>query len=220
MRVIFLGPPGVGKGTQATLLSRRRNIPHLATGDLLRDAIKNKTALGQRVSSFLDSGGLVPDELIIKLVEEKLSSLHGKSGYILDGFPRTFQQAEGLEKILEQNQSSLDSVVYLSLDDKFILDRITGRRSCPSCGEVYHLVHNKPEIDGTCKCGDSLVLRKDDSLETLKRRLSVYHDETAPLIKYYTEKSLLCRIHADGPLGEVTNKINEVLSGPPSRSSP
>ncbi len=207
MRLVFLGPPGVGKGTQASLFSESHNIPHVATGDLLRTAISKRTKVGLEASGYIESGKLVPDQVVIQLMIDRLGDPDAQSGYILDGFPRTIAQGESLSAVLEKKNASLDHVLYFSLDDKTLMERIVGRRSCPSCNAIYHVTHRKPTQEGVCKCGSALVQRKDDRPETVSRRLDVYKEETAPLISYYREQSILTEIKADGPFDAISKEI-------------
>ena len=211
MRLIFLGPPGVGKGTQAAYFSRRYNLPHIATGDLLRTALSKKSALGLKAKAYMESGRLVPDQIIIELMGNRLKEPDARPGYILDGFPRTMAQGRALSEVLDQNGSAIDRVLYFSLDDEFLMERIVGRRSCPACHAIYHVVFRKPEQDGFCRCGAPLVQRKDDRPETVTERLAVYHNETAPLIAYYKEQNILTEIHADAALEKVSEAVMNVV---------
>ncbi len=212
MKVVFLGPPGVGKGTQASRFSKNHQIPHIATGDLLRTAITNKTEVGLKASSFIEAGHLVPDNVIIQLMNERLDSPDAEEGYVLDGFPRTIAQGKALDKLLEEKGSGLDRVIYFSLDELTLKERIVGRRSCPSCHSVYHTTFKKPDLEGVCSCGAALVQRKDDSAETVTKRLAVYRDETAPLIDYYKNQGvLLTEIKADGSLDDVAELLEGVI---------
>lgn len=212
MRFVFIGPPGVGKGTQASRFCERHKIPHIATGDLLRSAISQKNDLGLKAKSYIDAGKLVPDQVIIELMNNRIGASDARLGYVLDGFPRTITQGEALCEALSQNGLSLDRVFYFFLDDPTLMARILGRRSCPNCHRVYHLLYSPPSRDGFCDyCGTPLVQREDDTVETVTQRLLVYKNETAPLIAYYKRQGLLTEIQADGPLEVVSEKIERVL---------
>ena len=191
MNIIFLGPPGAGKGTQAQRICDALNIPQISTGDILRRAIKDGTETGLKAKSFIDAGKLVPDEVIIDIVKERLAMDDCKGGYILDGFPRTVPQAEALETF-----ATIDSVIELDVADQVLVDRLSGRRVCLKCGATYHvsMLNGKTTCD---KCGDELIQRDDDKPETVLNRLTVYHDQTAPLIGYYEKKGLLHRVAGD-----------------------
>jgi len=213
MHLVFLGPPGVGKGTQAAKVSEAHGIPHIATGDILRKAMSEKTPLGAKAKAYIDDGKLVPDALIIELMKDRIRQPDSKSGYILDGFPRTMGQGLALTDALQQNGDRLDGVIYFSLTDPILVERISGRRSCPSCQAVYHVVYNKPKIDGICACGTPLIQRKDDNPQTVKNRLTVYREETSPLIAYYKGLGLLSEVDAAGDLNRVTEKVEAVIKG-------
>ncbi len=207
MRFIFLGPPGVGKGTQVKRLSRQYAVPSVATGDMFRSAIAKGTSTGLEVKSYLDSGLLVPDEVTIKMVKERLYEDDAKRGYILDGFPRTIKQAEALAEIVRQTHQRIDRVFYFNLEEGEIERRILGRRSCPACQQTYHLIYYPPKREGVCDCGATLIQRKDDQPETLNARLSVYQEETTPLIDYYERQNLLERIDASGTMDDVYERV-------------
>ena len=191
MNIIFLGPPGAGKGTQAQRICDALNIPQISTGDILRRAIKDGTETGLKAKSFIDAGKLVPDEVIIDIVKERLAMDDCKGGYILDGFPRTVPQAEALDTF-----ASIDSVIELAVDDQVLVDRLSGRRTCPKCGGTYHvsMLNGKTTCE---KCGEELIQRADDKAETVLARLEVYHSQTAPLTGYYEKKGLLQKIAGD-----------------------
>lgn len=211
MRLIFLGPPGVGKGTQAERLSKRYRLPHIATGDILRAAMAKKTPVGLEAKSYIEAGKLVPDDVIINIIRERLKEPDTKAGYILDGFPRTIKQAEALSKALEESNEKIDRALYFELGEEDLVKRIAGRRSCPACQAVYHTIFNPPPQEGVCKCGTALVQRKDDRPETVKERLAVYRNETAPLIDYYKNRGLLSQIDADAGVEDVTKRVQDAI---------
>jgi len=211
MRLVFLGPPGVGKGTQAAKLSKEYAVPHIATGDILRTAMARKTPVGLEAKSYIDSGKLVPDDVIINIIRERLSEPDTRKGYILDGFPRTIKQGEALSRMLDQSGEKIDRVIYFHLNEDELVRRIAGRWGCPSCQKVYHTINNPPKKDGICECGTPLVQRKDDRPETVKERLVVYRSETSPLIQYYEGQDLLSKIEADGTVDEVSEKVENAF---------
>ena len=215
MRVIFLGPPGVGKGTQAEFIAQKYHIPKLSTGDLLRESVNRQTLLGKEAKGFMDRGELVPDGVVIGLVEEKLSSPECQNGFLLDGFPRTVTQADKLSAFLQRKGESLDHVVYFSLPKKEIVKRISGRRSCPECKAVYHLESIPPKRNGVCNvCGISLIQRNDDKPETIESRLAVYQEQTQPLIKYYKNRGILSELDGSGLVDAVRERLVVLLSQP------
>lgn len=212
MRLVFLGAPGVGKGTQAERLSKQLGIPHIATGDILRGAISKKSQVGLEAKGYMDAGKLVPDEVIIKMIRERLKEADTKGGYILDGFPRTIKQAEALSKTLSEDRQGIDRVLSFDLNEEVLIKRIAGRRSCPSCQGVYHAIYHAPKQAGICdRCGASLIQRKDDVPETVKERLKVYQEQTTPLISYYENQGLLSEIEAHGGVDEVSGKVQKAL---------
>ncbi len=215
MRLVFLGAPGVGKGTQAAVLAEEWGIPQIATGNILRAAVALKTPVGLEAKSYIDAGKLVPDDLIIRIMRERFSMPDASAGYILDGFPRTIQQAEVLSEMLSEGAESLDRVFYFELNDASLVDRIAGRRSCSVCQRVYHVSYHPPP-NGVCACGAPLVQRKDDLPETVKARLEVYRRETAPLIQYYRGQGILTQIDAAQAISEVTRQVRDMVrpSGP------
>ena len=195
MRLVLLGPPGAGKGTQARLLEGKLHVPQIASGDLLRTAVRDQTALGIQAKSFMDNGGLVPDELVLEMIAERLDRPDAHRGFILDGFPRNVAQAEALGSILDRRNEALDKVVAITLSEEEIVKRISGRRTCRSCGSMYHVVFEPPRNDNTCdKCGAELYQREDDAEHTVRARLRVYTTETRPLLDYYGRCGLLAQI--------------------------
>ncbi|GAB4297210.1 MAG: adenylate kinase [Myxococcota bacterium] len=198
-RLIFIGPPGAGKGTQAKMMVDEFKIPQVSTGDMLRAAVKEGTELGKKAKEFMNAGKLVPDEVVIGLIRERLAKEDCKAGFILDGFPRTLPQAEVLDKLLAELKMPLDSVLLLDVADSELIERLTGRRTCRGCGAMYHIKHQPPKKEGVCdKCGGELYLRDDDKEETIKNRLAVYHNQTSPLVNYYEKRSLLSKIPGTG----------------------
>ena len=215
MRVIFLGPPGVGKGTQADAIAKNFQVIKIATGDLLREGVAKGTPLGIKAKSFMDSGGLVPDDVVIGLIEEKLSLPESESGFLLDGFPRTVAQADKLSDILVQKNQYLDKVIYFGLSVKEIVRRLSGRRSCPKCQAVFHVESIPPKEPDVCdSCSSALVQRRDDLPETIQSRLSVYNEQTAPLIEYYRGKKVLFELDGSGDVSDVRERLLSALSGP------
>ena len=192
MKIIMLGAPGAGKGTQAKMIADKYSVPHISTGDIFRANIKNGTALGMEAKTYMDAGKLVPDELTVKILLDRVAQEDCKNGYVLDGFPRTIPQAEVLDKALTELGDQVDYAINVDVPDENIVNRMSGRRACLACGATYHIVHVPPKAEGVCdRCGKELVLRDDDKPETVLNRLKVYHDQTQPLIDYYTEKGIL-----------------------------
>jgi adenylate kinase len=211
VKIVLLGPPGAGKGTQAKSISNRYSIPHISTGDIFRKNISENTPLGVEAKSYMDNGQLVPDEVTINMVKERLKEDDCKNGYLLDGFPRTVSQAEALEAFLNERNESLNTSLLIDVPTEFILERMTGRRVCPSCGASYHIKFN-PAVDGKCElCGTEVVQRKDDTEETVKERLDVYKEQTQPLIDFYKEKELLSVVDGTKAINEVFEDICDVL---------
>lgn len=212
MKIVMLGAPGAGKGTQAKQIADKYQVPHISTGDIFRANIKEGTSLGKKAKEYMDQGLLVPDELVIDLVVDRLAQEDCKSGYVLDGFPRTIPQAESLDKALENLGSKLDYAIDVDVPDEVIISRMSGRRACLSCGATYHIVNLPPKKEGVCdKCGKELVLREDDKPETVEKRLDVYHEQTQPLIDYYQNKNILKKVDGTQDMQVVFNAIVEIL---------
>ncbi|NJC88191.1 MAG: adenylate kinase [Desulfuromonas sp.] len=212
MKLILLGPPGAGKGTQAKMLTERFGIPQIATGDILRGAVQAGTALGLQAKSFMDAGGLVPDEVVIGIVRERLQQADCTAGFILDGFPRTVAQADALQMNLESLGRRLDRVVSLTVDADALVERLTGRRTCRSCGRGYHVSFDPPRNARLCDaCGGELYQRDDDREETIRKRLTVYDQQTSPLIAYYREAGLLTELDGMQPIPVVQEQVLTAL---------
>ncbi|MFA5063200.1 MAG: adenylate kinase [Candidatus Omnitrophota bacterium] len=208
MRIVLLGPPGAGKGTQAKRLAERLSLPHISTGDILRQNVKDATALGKEAKDYMERGLLVPDELMSKMLLERFSQSDIKKGFILDGYPRNFSQAQTLEEIFKQKNLDVDMVVYLDSSDSVIIQRLSGRLVCSVCGANFHIRNMPPKNKGVCdKCQGALFQRSDDREETIKKRLEVYKNEVSSLIKYYQDKKKLYRLAADGDAGLVLEEI-------------
>ncbi len=211
MRIVLFGPPGAGKGTQAGLLSEKYGSAHISTGDILREAVANKTEVGLKAKGYMDKGELVPDEVVIAIAKEKLSSI-GDKGFILDGFPRTIAQAQALDEALAEIGKPLDAVVNLQVDDEELVRRLSGRRVCPSCGEPYHTDSKRPRVEGKCdKCGADLVHRADDQPDAIRNRLKVYNTQTSPVLGYYEQRGVLRNIPATGGIGEILDRVAAAL---------
>lgn len=211
--IVLLGAPGAGKGTSAKRITQKYNIPHISTGDMFRDAIKNKTPLGELADSYISKGLLVPDEVTIGLVKERLGQEDCKEGYLLDGFPRTLAQASALETIGHELDREVKYVINFEVSEDILVERITGRRVCKKCGAPYHIKNLKPKVEGVCDlCGGELIQRKDDNEETLKARLNEYHTSTAPLISFYSEEGKLYKVNGTKALEELMNDIDAILS--------
>ena len=208
--LILLGPPGAGKGTVGGKLSEIYNLPLISSGDLLRENVNNHTELGEKANSYIKRGELVPDELVEKIIEDRIKKEDCNYGFILDGFPRTLKQAEDLEKIFQDEGSLI--VIYLSASDEFLIKRLSNRRICENCGAIYHLINLPPKKEGICdKCGGKLIQREDDKPEVIKKRIDVYHKLTQPIIDYYRKKGNFFEISGEGKLEETITKIKEVL---------
>ena len=207
MKLILLGAPGAGKGTQAKLIADKYEIPHISTGDLLREAVLKQTYLGKIANEYMSTGKLVPDQVVIRLILERIRGSDARNGYILDGFPRTIQQAEQLA-----DEEDIDVVLNIDVSFDILLERLTGRRSCPNCGEVYHIKYNPPKENNQCnKCNTKLVHRKDDREEVIRERLETYNTQTKPLIKFYSVKNLLKHIPGMGGIEEIFKDIVKEL---------
>ncbi|MBN2376102.1 MAG: adenylate kinase [Sedimentisphaerales bacterium] len=212
MNVIFLGPPGAGKGTQCKVIADRYQLRHLSSGDILRRERADNTDLGQKAQSFMDSGRLVPDDLIVAMMMKEINAADTNSGVVLDGFPRTIGQAEELDKALNAAGKDIDVVLCLDVDDDKLEHRITGRRSCSGCGAAYHITFNPPQVDGICdKCQKELTQRSDDTAEVVKNRIKTYHDQTAPLVSFYKEKGNLKNVDGNVAIEQVTQAMCDIL---------
>jgi adenylate kinase len=213
MRLLIMGRPGAGKGTQAVNIKEYYNIPHISTGDMFRAAIKNQTKLGLEAKSYMDQGALVPDEVTIGIVEERLLEDDCKKGFLLDGFPRTIAQAEALDAFLTKNGVALDAVLDVNVPAEILVRRMVGRRVCKTCGATFHVEFNPPKVDGICdNCGKPLIQRADDTEATAVNRLAVYDQNTAPLLDFYAKKNLLKTVNGDQSLDKVFEDIKKVLA--------
>lgn len=214
MKIVFMGPPGAGKGTQAEKIVENYQIPHISTGDMFRKAIKDQTELGMEAKRYMDQGALVPDHVTIGIVKDRLSESDCKSGFLLDGFPRTVDQAKALDEILTSLDSKIDYVINIDVDLDILKGRLTGRRICRSCGATYHMIFNPPKVTDICdKCGGELYQRKDDNEETVGNRLNVYVSQTKPLLDYYSLAGNLVNINGQQSIDLVFEEIREVLGG-------
>ena len=212
MKIIMLGAPGAGKGTQAKKIADKYQIPHISTGDIFRANIKNGTELGMKAKTYMDQGLLVPDELVVDLVADRIQQADCANGYVFDGFPRTIPQAECLDAALAAKGEAIDYAVDVDVPDENIINRMGGRRACVACGATYHIVHIPTKVEGVCdRCGESLILRDDDKPETVKKRLDVYHAQTQPLIDYYTAKNVLKTVDGTQEMDAVFQSIVDIL---------
>ena len=212
MKIIMLGAPGAGKGTQAKMIADQYSIPHISTGDIFRANIKNGTELGKKAKEYMDKGLLVPDELTVDLVIDRVAQDDCANGYVLDGFPRTIPQAESLDEALTKRGEKIDFAINVEVPDENIINRMSGRRACLACGATYHIVHIPTKVEGICdRCGAELVLRDDDKPETVKNRLNVYHEQTQPLIDYYGNKGVLVEVDGTKEMKEVFADIVNIL---------
>ena len=214
MRLLIMGAPGAGKGTQAALIKEYFAIPHISTGDMFREAISKQTKVGLEAKKYIDKGDLVPDSVTIELVRERLLKDDCKNGFLLDGFPRTIAQAQALDEMLEKLKLKLDAVLNVEIDDKILIDRIVGRRTCSVCKEGYHMTNKKPKVEGICDvCGGKIIQRVDDTEETIKNRLHVYHQLTEPVLTYYDKQGLIKNVSGRGNIEEIFMKVKHLLGG-------
>jgi adenylate kinase len=212
MKIIMLGAPGAGKGTQAKKIAGKYNIPHISTGDIFRANIKNGTELGKKAKTYMDQGLLVPDELVVDLVADRVNQEDCANGYVLDGFPRTIPQAEALTKALKELGQKMDYAIDVDVPDANIVNRMSGRRACVGCGATYHMVYAPTKQEGVCdSCGGELILRDDDKPDTVQKRLNVYHEQTQPLIDYYTREGILRKVDGTIDIEEVFGQIVKLL---------
>lgn len=212
MKIIMLGAPGAGKGTQAKQIADKYSIPHISTGDIFRANIKNGTELGKKAKQYMDQGALVPDELTCDLVMDRIQQDDCKNGFVLDGFPRTIPQAEALDAALGKINEKMDYAIDVDVPDENIVNRMSGRRACLNCGATYHLISIPPKVEGICdRCGSEIVLREDDKPETVRKRLKVYHEQTQPLIDYYKNQGILKSVDGTQPMDEVFKAIVTIL---------
>jgi len=208
VNAVFLGPPGAGKGTQAKLLAEKQSVPHISTGDMLRDAVARETPTGLKAKKYMDAGELVPDDVIIAVVLERLQEDDCREGYLLDGFPRSIEQA----KALDENGRSADVVVYFDVDEETVVERLSKRRTCRNCGAIYHLTYMPPKKEGTCdRCGGELFHRSDDEPEAIRERLRVYREETADVVRYYRDAGVLKEVPAEGDVQEIHQAVLDAL---------
>ncbi len=212
MRILIMGPPGAGKGTQAVRIASFCEIPHVSTGDIFRAEIKGCTDLGRKITSYLDTGKLVPDEVTVEVIRKRLQQPDSHKGFLLDGFPRTIPQAKALDGILGEMGSALDLVLNIRVAPQALLKRLTGRRVCRKCGATYHLLYQVPQADGVCdSCGGELYQRSDDTVETVTNRLDVYQKQTAPLLDYYRERDLVREVDGELPIDQVWAEIEKLI---------
>ena len=213
MRLVLLGPPGAGKGTQAAVLAGEYKIPHISTGDILREAVKTGSQIGKEAKEYMNKGELVPDDVVTKIVVERLSKEDATKGFILDGYPRTVNQAESLSSALDTRSMAIDKVLYLKTSPSTVVKRLSGRRICRKCSAIFHVKNSPPKKEGVCdKCGSELYQRPDDNRETIERRLTVYSKETAPLVDYYQERGLLVEIDGEKDIEGVQKALREAVT--------
>tara|TARA_Y100000996_G_scaffold320081_1_gene256250 strand:- start:12 stop:659 length:648 start_codon:yes stop_codon:yes gene_type:complete len=213
MKILLLGPPGGGKGTQAKFLIEKLHIPQISTGDMLREHVTKQTSLGIKAKEYMSSGALVPDEVILGMMQERLLNEDCKNGYILDGFPRTIPQALGLDKLLEKLKQALDAVIVIDVNDDNIVDRMGGRRVHMASGRVYHIIYNPPKVEGKDdETKEDLIIREDDKEETVRKRLEIYHNETSPLINHYKEQNIVSRINGELNISDVSQEIEKIIN--------
>ena len=212
MKIVLLGPPGAGKGTQAEILVKKLLVPHISTGDMFRAAISNGTELGKEAKSYMDKGQLVPDEVTVGIIRDRIAQSDCKEGFLLDGFPRTIAQAVALDGLMKDMDTKLDAVLNISVPLDNLISRLTGRRMCRKCGNIYHLLYNAPEVENVCDaCGGELYQRDDDKEETVKNRLNVYEQQTAPLIDYYEKSGILHTVNGDQAINNVMIELGKAL---------
>ncbi len=212
MNIILVGPPGAGKGTQAKRMVDRLNVPQISTGDMFRAAVAEGSPMGSKAKEYMDRGKLVPDDVVIGVVGERLAKDDCKKGFILDGFPRTQDQAEALDGLLQKMASQLDHVVVIEVPDDFLVERLTGRRTCKGCGYMHHIKYDAPTVEGVCdKCGGELYQRDDDREETIRQRLTTYHGQTKPLVDFYSGKGLVRKIDGTGTMMEVQDAVQKAI---------
>ena len=212
MNLVFLGLPGAGKGTQAVLLAEKYNIPHISTGDMFREAVKQETELGKKAKEYMDAGELVPDQVTIGIVRERLAQDDCRRGFILDGFPRTIAQAEALEEVLQELNRELDLALLIDVPEEELVERLTGRRVCQNCGATYHVKFDPPEVEGICdECGGRLEQRDDDKPETVKKRLEVNREKTEKMVNFYSSRGILTEIDARGEIEDIQDKIIRLI---------
>ena len=212
MKIIMLGAPGAGKGTQAKMIAEKYAIPHISTGDIFRANIKNGTELGKEAKKYMDQGKLVPDELTVKILLDRVAQPDCANGYVLDGFPRTIPQAEVLDKALRDLGDKIDYAINVDVPDENIVNRMGGRRACVGCGATYHIKYNAPKVENTCDtCGSDLIIRDDDKPETVQNRLSVYHEQTQPLIDFYEKQGVLKTVDGTVDMNDVFAAIVDIL---------
>lgn len=212
IKLVLLGPPGAGKGTQAVILAERYGLEHISTGDIFRELIKNNSPLGIKIKKYVETGELIPDDIVVEVVIDKIKRIDAKKGFILDGFPRTLKQAEMLDEVLGKTGICIDKVFYFETSEDIIIQRLSGRRTCRNCGAIYHVVNMPPKKDGICDlCGGQLYQRKDDEPETVRNRLKVYNEQTVDLIDYYKKRNILSTINGDLSKDDAFIEIESVL---------